>query len=121
MDPKQAVTAPLLLDTIEELRDAGAEAIQINDIRVVANTYFSDVSGGVAVSGTPLSTPYTITAIGDSQTLASAMDIPGGVNESVRNVGGDTVVTTESDVHVTALQTVSAPEYARPVPTPSTS
>ena len=118
-DPKHGVTAPLLLDTVEELRDAGAEAIQINDVRVVASTYFTDTQQGISVDGAPLQTPYVITAIGDSQTLASAMDIPGGVSESVRSVGGDTVVTPKTSVDITALHSLSQPEYARPVPTPT--
>ena len=38
-DPDGSVTAATLLDGVEELRDAGAEAIEINDsVRVVAST-----------------------------------------------------------------------------------
>ncbi len=118
-DPRHGVTAPLLLDTIEELRDAGAEAIQVNDERVVASTYFTDAPGAIQVDGRTLQTPYVVTAIGDGQTLASAMEIPGGVSESVRSVGGDTVVTPKTSVDITALHALSPPEYARPVPTPT--
>ncbi|PRY56619.1 uncharacterized protein YlxW (UPF0749 family) [Knoellia remsis] len=120
-DPKNAVTAPLLLDTLQELRDAGAEAIEINGIRVVVNTYFTDGEGGIAVSGKDVSAPYVITAIGDAQTLASAMQIPGGVTNSVRSLGGEAVIDTQESVTVSALQTVSEPQYARPVPSPSSS
>jgi len=118
-DPSHKVTAPLLLDTVQELRDAGAEAIEVNDVRVVADTYFTDGDAGIEVSGRPIQAPYVFVAIGDSQTLASAMDIPGGVSESVRGLGGDTVVTPESQVTIRALHTVSPPEYARAVPTPT--
>ena len=37
--------AALLLDTVQELRDAGAEAIQLGDVRVVASTYFTQAPG----------------------------------------------------------------------------
>lgn len=120
-DPEHGVTAPLLLDTLQELRDAGAEAVEINNVRVVANTFFTDGEGGISISGTPVSAPYVITAIGDGPTLASAMEIPGGVTESVRTAKGEAIVETEDEVTVSALQTVSEPQYARPVPSPTTS
>ena len=50
-DPDDKVDAPIILDTIQELRDAGAEAIQVNDARVVANTWFATTDGGLSVSG----------------------------------------------------------------------
>ena len=42
-----------MLDTVEELRTAGAEAMQINgQVRVVAQTSFEDAVGGFSVDGT---------------------------------------------------------------------
>ncbi|WP_353950115.1 DUF881 domain-containing protein [Knoellia sp. S7-12] len=120
-DPENGVTAPLLLDTLQELRDAGAEAVEINNVRVVANTYFTDDEGGIAISGKAVTAPYVVTAIGDGSTLASAMEIPGGVTESVRTAKGEAGVETKEEVTVSALQTVSEPQYARPVPSPTTS
>ena len=46
-DPQGQVTAAVLLDTLQELRDAGAEAMQIDSVRVVASTSFVDGTGGV--------------------------------------------------------------------------
>ncbi len=118
-DPEDKVDAPIVLDTVQELRDAGAEAIQVNDVRVVADTWFADTDGGLLVSGTLVSPPYVITAIGDANTLAGAMEIPGGVTATVRRVGGDTDVRIEDEVAIDALLTASSPQYARPVPTPT--
>ena len=120
-DPGHGVTAPLLLDTLQELRDAGAEAVEINDVRVVAHTYFTDSEGGIDISGKQVNAPYVVTAIGDGSTLASAMEIPGGVTNSVRSVGGEANVETKDSVTVSALQSVSEPQYARPVPSPTKS
>ncbi|KGN38634.1 DUF881 domain-containing protein [Knoellia subterranea] len=120
-DPEHGVTAPILLDTLQELRDAGAEAVEINDIRVVANTYFTDGEGGIAISGKDVSPPYVISVIGDGSTLASAMEIPGGVANTVRSVGGQAGIEIKSEVTVSALQSVSEPQYARPVPSPTKS
>ena len=50
----------VLLDAVQELRDAGAEAIQIGNVRVVASTWFDDAPDGIGlvVSGTRLAPPY---------------------------------------------------------------
>lgn len=120
-DPGHKVTSALLLDTLQELRDAGAEAVQIGNVRVVASTYFTDVSGGVEVSGVRVDQPYVIRAIGDSDTMASAMDIPGGVTESVRQLGASSVVEKKNVVAIPALHPLDQPRYARPVPSPTTS
>ena len=118
-DPDHKVTAALLLDALQELRDAGAEAVQIGGVRVVADTWFTDSDGGVKVSGEQLSAPYVIRAIGDSATMASAMDIPGGVTESVRREGATSTVDQVASVTVPALHSLREPRYARPVPSPS--
>ena len=118
-DPGRKVTAPLLLDTVQELRDAGAEAVQIGNERVVASTYFTDAADGIEISGRRVEPPYVIRAIGDSATMASAMDIPGGVNESVRRLGAVPTVEQRDTVSITALHTLEQPQYARPVPGPT--
>ncbi|HET7761685.1 MAG TPA: DUF881 domain-containing protein [Phycicoccus sp.] len=118
-DPQGQVKAPTILDTIQELRDAGAEAIQVGDVRVVANTYFTDRTDGLSVSGSVVRPPYVIRAIGDSNTLAGAMEIPGGVTATVRRAGGEATVRIEDEVQVDALLTPSPPQYAQPVPTPT--
>ena len=118
-DPERRVTAALLLDTLQELRDAGAEAVEINGVRVVASTFFTDVEGGVTVSGQRVQPPYVILAIGDPPTMAAAMDIPGGVRESVRRLNADATIDQRDSLDITSLHSPTAPEYARPVPSPS--
>lgn len=118
-DPTGRVDAAAILDVVEELRDAGAEAIQVGAVRVVAQTAFVDGSpGSLVVDGRTVPAPYTILAIGDSHTLAAAMRIPGGVVESLRNLGGDGVVDERTLVQVTALRPASTPQYARPAVSP---
>jgi uncharacterized protein YlxW (UPF0749 family) len=116
-DPDREVDAPIILDTVQELRDAGAEAIQINDVRVVANTWFTDTDDGLSVTGVAVRPPYVIRAIGDANTLAGAMEIPGGVTATVRRAGGDTDVQIRDEVDIDALLTLTSPQYAQPVPT----
>ncbi len=117
-DPEGTVSSAVVLDAIQELRDAGAEAIQVGDQRVVAQTWFKDADGGgLSVSGVTVNPPYVILAIGDSNTLAGAMEIPGGVTATVRRSGGDSDVQIRDVVDVDALLSLTPPQYARPVPT----
>jgi len=115
----ERLKASLLLDIIEELRGAGAEAMEIagggHDVRVVASTSFVDGADGLVVDGRTLPSPYTITAIGDPQTLRTAMNIPGGVVDVVRQRGGNVMIQESGTVRVDALHDVSAPRYAKPV------
>jgi uncharacterized protein YlxW (UPF0749 family) len=116
-DPQAIVDAAQLLDTVQELRDAGAEAIQLGTVRVVASTSFVDITdpgGGVTVDGATLKPPFTFTAIGDSDTLSTALDIPGGVLETLRQGGARGTVRSVNELTVTAVHQVRPPEYAVP-------
>lgn len=105
-DPDQLVPSSMLLDAVQELRDAGAEAIAIGSVRVVARTWFADVpAGGVNVSGRVLKPPYTFTAVGDGATMRTALGIPGGVIESVKGAGGSVRVSVGKKVAISAVVT----------------
>ena len=122
-DPAGKITAGILLDALEELRDAGAEAVQLEGtgarVRVVASTSLLDVTGGVLVDGVLLRAPYVFSVIGDGSTLASAVGIPGGVADTVARLAGRATVRRESVVVVGAVHQLTAPRYARPDNTPS--
>jgi uncharacterized protein YlxW (UPF0749 family) len=104
-DPKGSVRAAALLDTLEELRDAGAEVVQVGGVRVGVDTYFADApGGGVLADGQSVLQPYRFLAIGDPHTLATAMNIPGGVLQSLRNSGASGVVTQHQKIIVQAIR-----------------
>jgi len=114
-DPVDQVGASTLLNVIEELRDAGAEAIEINHTaRVVAQTYFADADDGVSVDGAIVSAPFIIDVIGQSHTLSEAVEFPGGVAEIVESLGGSVEVEERETVDVTSLAVRAEPEYAQP-------
>ena len=98
------VTAANLVTFVQELRDAGAEAIDINGTRVVVDTYFTESEGGgLRVAGTDLSRPITITAIGEPDTMATAMRIPGGVADTIEQRGGTFTVETHESVDIDSV------------------
>ncbi|WP_347350849.1 DUF881 domain-containing protein [Intrasporangium sp.] len=102
-DPDRQVTGPVVLDLIQELRDAGAEAIDIGGVRVVASTFVGARDDTILVDNHPVRRPLEVRAIGDAKTLASAMSIPGGVVETVRQKGGTAAVTEADEVKVTSI------------------
>ncbi len=105
-----------LLDGIEELRDAGAEAIQINHrVRVVAQSWFEDANHGIEVDGQILTAPYTIDVIGDPDTLSKALDFPGGFKDDVALDHGTTKVRKLKKVNIDAVREAPTPQYAQPV------
>lgn len=114
-----SVEADMLLDTVQELRAAGAEAIQINDVRVVANTYFSDATrqaGGVEIDGRTVMQPYRFKVIGNPQDLEPALNIPGGVVQTLAKDQVAVSVRRSDDVVVDALRPAKQPDYAQSAP-----
>ncbi|MGX1757869.1 DUF881 domain-containing protein [Streptomyces lydicus] len=112
-DPAHSVEADKLLDTIQELRAAGAEAIQVNDVRVVANTSLSDLRGGVGIDGKRVVQPYRFKVIGKPQDLEPALNIPGGVVQTLEKEQAKVSVTREEKIIVDALREAKRPDYAR--------
>ncbi|MFX0539540.1 DUF881 domain-containing protein [Ornithinimicrobium sp. Y1847] len=116
-DPSNAITQTMLLDGIQELRDAGAEAISIGPTRVVASSYVSSTPDGeLMLDGEVLAKPFRILAIGDSHTLAGAMAIPGGFSDSLRNAGASVDVTENPELRIDAVRAPTSARHAQPVP-----
>lgn len=132
-DPEDRIGPEVLLDALEELRAAGAEAIQLegpvdlsvdaaqasagNRVRVVASTALVEGDdGGIVVDGVQLYAPYRFVVVGDSDTLASAVGIPGGVVDNVEQRNATALVEQREEVTVDALRVLEEPRYARPAP-----
>lgn len=115
-DPQAGVGPEVVLDAVQELRAAGAEAIQIGDVRVGVDTAITGSAGALVVDGVGVEAPYVIIAIGDPQTLETALNIPGGVVNTVNRSGGAVDIDQRDIVVVDALRVVEAPEYAQPAP-----
>lgn len=112
-DPGDAVEADKLLDALQELRAAGAEAIEVNGVRVVANTYFSGDGGAIKVDGRKISAPYVFKVIGKPQDLEPALNIPGGVVQTLEKEQATVHVSQAEDIVVNALRPAERPDYAR--------
>ncbi|GLF95757.1 DUF881 domain-containing protein [Streptomyces yaizuensis] len=112
-DRPGAVEADMLLDAIQELRAAGAEAIQVNGVRVVAASYFSGLEGAVEIDGNRIRAPYIFKVIGKPQDLEPALNIPGGVVQTLEKEQATAEVVRSERIVVDALRAAKRPDYAR--------
>ncbi len=118
-DPGPGVAPETMLDVINELRAAGAEAMEIRSgqqaVRIGVDSWVVGNPGALVIDSQTLSPPYSVLAIGDPPTLAAAMNIPGGAVDSVERVGGRMTVTQADRVDITTLRQPKARQYAQPV------
>lgn len=117
-DEAGAVGANNLITGIQELRNAGAEAIEINDsVRVIAQTAVRDLpDGGVSVDGTSISAPYVIEAIGSPATLAGGLRIARGFTYEIEQAGGTSEIEQLDSVEISTVREPPSAQYAEPVP-----
>jgi uncharacterized protein YlxW (UPF0749 family) len=103
-------------DLIYELRNAGAEAIAVDDIRITARSVAVLGTGAIEIDGVAIGPSFSISAIGSPDGLRSAIERPGGIlillQQSI-----DAVFTIEerTDLVVPATQRDLTPQVAQPV------
>ena len=61
----------MLYNVLEELRNAGAEVIQLGELALTASCYFVGTPTGIEVDGSLLKSPYRWVAIGDPETITT--------------------------------------------------
>ena len=113
-DPEDAVRVADILDAIQELRGAGAETMQIDDIRVGVSSAVTGQPGDLMLDGRPITAPYEFLVIGDPQGMETAMNIPGGVVQDMTRLGGSVVIRQSDALVVDALRPLDTPQYASP-------
>jgi uncharacterized protein YlxW (UPF0749 family) len=105
-----------LLDLVQELRDAGAEAIALNGVRVVASTWLGPAEEGSVVDGQRVGPPYELAAIGPADGVEEALDIPGGPLSVIAAQPEVAVQVRASDrLRLPASSAEVTFQYARPV------
>jgi uncharacterized protein YlxW (UPF0749 family) len=104
---------------VNELWASGAEAVCVNDQRVVARTSIRCVGPTILVNAVRLAPPYEIKAIGPSEELETALRMPGGFLASMdmfRNMGGDVRITRSDEVEIPAFNGSMLYRFAKPAP-----
>jgi uncharacterized protein YlxW (UPF0749 family) len=113
-DPGDTIRVADVLDAIQELRGAGAETMQIDDVRVGVSTAVTGDPGDLMIDGRPITAPYEFLVIGSAQNMQTAMNIPGGVVPRFTNRGGSVDIRQSDEVVVDALRPLDTPQYAQP-------
>jgi uncharacterized protein YlxW (UPF0749 family) len=113
-DPDGQVRVQDVLDVLQELRNAGAETMQVDGVRVGVSTAVTGTPGNLSLDGTSVRAPYEVRAIGSPPDLETAMGIPGGVVSTVQSRGGAVTVQQSQQVVVDALRPLQQARYAQP-------
>jgi uncharacterized protein YlxW (UPF0749 family) len=66
-------------DLIHELRNAGAEAIAVDDIRITARSVAVLGTSAIEIDGVPIGASFEVRAIGSPDGLQAAIERPGGI------------------------------------------
>nr|WP_320145616.1 DUF881 domain-containing protein [uncultured Anaeromusa sp.] len=103
-----------ILKVINELWAAGAEAMSINEQRLIASSEIRCAGPTLSVNNTRSSAPYEIIAIGEPKTLENALRMRGGVVETLQFWGIQVTIKQTDRVAVPAYKGAFRFEYAKP-------
>lgn len=96
---EDAINYSDLLFAINELKFGGAEAISINDNRIVNNSFIANIANNfIVVNGERLIGPYVIKVIGDTKYLESVINIKGGLKDTIESESKGFSYITEPEV-----------------------
>ncbi len=104
-----------ILMVINELADAGAEAMSLNDERLLATSEIRCAGATVSVNNNRYSTPFVIKAIGDPDTLEAALNLRGGVKDILSTWGIEVTVKKSNKIMIPRYNGVINFKYAKPV------
>jgi uncharacterized protein YlxW (UPF0749 family) len=103
-------------DLINELRNAGAEAIAIDDVRVTAASVAVSRTGAIEIDGVEIGSTFTIDAIGSPDGLLSTLDRPGGIKAQLeQSVAATIVIEQRQQIEIPATRRELMPQIAQPV------
>jgi uncharacterized protein YlxW (UPF0749 family) len=116
LEVEGALDAIALNDLVNELRNAAAEAIAVDDVRITHRSVAVQGPTSLLVDGVEIGTSFTISAIGDPDGLLNAMERPGGIIAQLEQFIQATIVARQSDrIQVPATRVDLAPQVAEPV------
>jgi len=104
-----------MLDTVQEMRTAFAEAMQLNgEVRVIAQTSFEDAPGGIYVDGRLLEPPYVLDVIGDPHTLHGGLTFPEGPIDQLELDGAAVQVEELDSLDIESIVEPEQLDFAQP-------
>ena len=114
LNPSDLIVHDLdVLSVINELKNAGAEAISINDERITNSTSITCDGNVVLVNGNKISSPFVIKAIGSQEALLGAIKRPGGFLEELEQYGLVSSVKKQSKITINKYSGIIDYKYIR--------
>lgn len=111
------VSASDLVDMVQELRTAGAEAMQVNgQVRLIAQSFFADAPGGIRIDDQVVTAPYVFDVIGEPDNLTNALTFYDGPRDNVERAGATMTIEERTSLDIEAVRRPIEPEYAQPAP-----
>lgn len=89
-----------VLTVVNELRVAGAEAICVNEQRIITTSAIRCVGSVIQVNYQKVAAPFVIKAIGNAQYLESALTIKNGIVDILNGYGLRVTIARESDINI---------------------
>ncbi len=105
-----------LLRLVNELRTAGAEAVSLNDQRMVEQSEITCAGTTILVNKSRIAPPFVVRAIGDAGTMVAALQMRGGIVEYLQFYGIQVNISKKSEVLVPAFSGSTLHKFAKPVP-----
>lgn len=116
LEVEGSLDAIALNDLINELRNAGAEAIAVDDVRITHRSVAVEGPGSLEIDGVEVAERFTLSAIGSPEGLLTAIERPGGVVAQLEQFIRATIVARQSEsITLPASAGDLAPAVAQPL------
>lgn len=102
-----------ILRIINELKNAGAEAISINNERIVLTSSITCDGNVILVNGQKLGSPFVIKAIGSPELLLGSITRPGGYIESMTDDGIQVEIKKSDKITIGKYNGIIASKYLK--------
>lgn len=89
-----------LIILIDELKNSGSQAISINDQRIINSTYIFCDGSVILIDGIKIGNPFTIKAIGNSETIYGALTRNKGYVETLEKSGIDIKIEKNKEITI---------------------
>lgn len=109
------ISAQKFVTVLGELRNAGAEGIELNGHRVIASSYITRDENGMTISGEPIESPYVWKIIGDADTIQPALEIARGATSQLRASEANVEIIRSDLVTIESVAPKHSYSYAEPV------
>lgn len=101
-----------LIEVVNALKNAGAEAISINDQRITNSTAITCIGNVIKVNNEKIGVPFTINAIGSPEKLYGALTMLGGYIDKLKDEGVSVKVEKQTSLTIPKYTGVYKFEYA---------